>query len=123
MRMVQDHVAGDAGGMIYLFLLIAIVGEVVGTSALKASDGFTRPAASAVTIVGYGFAFYFLSLTLATVPVGIVYALWSGLGIVLVALVGLVWFGQMPDRAAIVGLALIVAGVTTIGLFSSSGGH
>ena len=109
--------------MVYVYLLLAIVSEVIGTSALKASQSFTRLGPSAVTVIGYGLAFYFLSLTLATIPVGVAYAIWSGVGIVLIALVGLFWFGQTLDAPAVLGLGLIVAGVATINLFSNSVGH
>jgi len=109
--------------MIYLYLLIAIVCEVIGTSALKASEGFTKLGPSLVTAAGYGLAFYFLSLTLATIPVGVAYAVWSGVGVVLVALVGFLWFGQTLDAPALIGLALILAGVLTINLLSNSVSH
>jgi len=109
--------------MVYVYLLIAIVSEVIGTSALKASDGFTRLWPSALTLAGYGLAFYFLSLTLAVIPVGIAYAVWSGVGIVLIALVGVLWFGQALDLPALIGLGLILAGVLTINLFSGSVTH
>jgi len=109
--------------MVYLYLLVAIVCEVIGTSALKASEGFTRLGPSLVTAAGYGLAFYFLSLTLASIPVGVAYAVWSGVGVVLIALVGFLWFGQTLDAPALIGLALIIAGVLTINLFSSSISH
>ena len=109
--------------MVYLYLLVAIVCEVIGTSALKASEGFTKLGPSLVTAVGYGLAFYFLSLTLAAIPVGVAYAVWSGVGVVLIALVGFLWFGQTLDAPALIGLALILAGVLTINLFSSSISH
>ncbi len=109
--------------MVYLYLLIAIVSEVAGTSALKASDGFTRLGPSLITLVGYALAFYFLSLTLSAIPVGLAYAVWSGVGIVLIALIGVLWFGQTLDAAALIGLALILAGVLTINLFSASVTH
>lgn len=109
--------------MTYLYLIVAIVLEVVGTSALQASEQFTRPKPLILTAVGYAASFYFLSLALRTLPVGIAYAIWSGLGIVLIALVGLVWFGQKLDAPAVAGLALIVAGVGVINLFSSSVSH
>lgn len=107
----------------YLYLLIAIVGEVIGTSALKASEGFTRPLPSLVTAVGYGVAFYCLSLTLRTIPVGIAYAIWSGIGIVLISLVGLLAFRQTLDAPALVGIGLILAGVVVLNVFSSSVPH
>lgn len=107
----------------YLYLLIAIVGEVIATSALKASEGFTRPLPSLVTAVGYGIAFYCLSLTLRTIPVGIAYAIWSGIGIVLISLVGFLAFRQGLDAPALVGIGLILAGVVVINVFSSSVPH
>ncbi|ALA17403.1 MULTISPECIES: multidrug efflux SMR transporter [Chelatococcus] len=107
----------------YLYLLIAIVGEVIATSALKASEGFTRPLPSLVTAVGYGVAFYCLSLTLRTIPVGIAYAIWSGIGIVLISLVGFFAFRQGLDAPALVGIGLILAGVVVINVFSSSVPH
>ncbi len=109
--------------MTYLYLLIAIACEVVATSALKASNGITVLVPSLVTLAGYCVAFYFLSLTLRTIPVGIVYAIWSGLGIVLIAAVGAVWFRQRLDAPALLGLALILAGVVVINVFSKSVSH
>ena len=106
-----------------LYLLIAIVAEVIGTSALKASEGFTRLGPTAVVVVGYGLAFWLLSLTLRTIPVGIAYATWSGLGIVLIAAVGWVAFGQKLDLWAMLGMALIVAGVLIMNLLSTSAAH
>ncbi len=107
----------------YLYLAIAIVAEVVGTSALKASHEFTEPLPSVLVVVGYSIAFYFLSLVLKTIPVGIAYAIWSGLGIVLIATVGFVYFGQKLDLPAILGMGLIVAGVVTMNVFSNSISH
>ena len=107
----------------YIYLLIAIVAEVVGTSALKASEGFTRLGPTAIVVVGYGLAFWLLSLTLRTIPVGIAYATWSGLGIVLIAAVGWVAFGQKLDLWAMLGMALIVAGVLIMNLLSTSAAH
>jgi len=104
----------------YLYLLTAIVFETIGTSALQASEQFTRPKPVLLTIVCYAATFYFLSLSLRTMPVGIAYAIWSGLGIVLIALIGLAWFGQKLDLPALIGLALIIAGVIVINLFSSA---
>ena len=104
----------------WLFLGIAIVAEVTATSALKASEGFSRLWPSAVVVLGYGVAFYFLSLTLRTMPVGVAYAIWSGLGVVLVALLSWWLFGQKLDLAALLGMGLIVAGVLVMNLFSSS---
>jgi len=107
----------------YLYLFVAIVAEVIATSALKASDGFSRLRPSAVTVVGYGVAFYFLALTLRTMPTGIAYAIWSGVGIVLISAVGWIWFRQALDLPAIVGMGLIVAGVIVVNLFSKSVAH
>ncbi len=109
--------------MNYLYLTIAVVTEVVATSALAASHGFTKLVPSLVTVVGYGVAFYFLLLPLRTIPVGIVYAIWSGLGIVLIAAVGAVWFRQPLDLAAVIGLGLILAGVVVVNLFSRTVSH
>jgi small multidrug resistance pump len=106
--------------MNWFYLAIAIVSEVLATSALKASEGFTRLYPSLVVVVGYGLAFYFLSLTLRTIPVGIAYAVWSGVGIVLISLAGWVIYDQRLDAAAILGLVLIVAGVFVLKLFSGS---
>lgn len=107
----------------WLFLAVAIVGEVVATSALKSSDGFTKLAPSAVVVVGYGVAFYFLSLALKSIPVGIAYAVWAGLGIVLVA--GIAWLlhGQKLDAWASVGIGLIVSGVAVLNLLSKVSAH
>ena len=102
----------------WLFLGIAIVAEVTATSALKASEGFSRLWPSAVVVLGYGVAFYFLSLTLRTVPVGVAYAIWSGAGIVLIGLIGWLALKQPLDQPAMLGMGLIIAGVAVIQLFS-----
>ncbi|CAM4139192.1 DMT family transporter [Kerstersia similis] len=107
----------------YCYLLIAIVAEVIATSTLKLSQSFTRPWPSLVTILGYGIAFYCLSLTLRTMPTGIAYAIWSGLGIVLISLVSWLFFKQSLDLPAVLGLALIIAGVLVINVFSKSIAH
>ncbi|HEX3378414.1 MAG TPA: multidrug efflux SMR transporter [Paraburkholderia sp.] len=107
----------------YALLAIAIVAEVIATSALRASDGFSRWLPSIVVVLGYGIAFYCLSLTLRSIPVGIVYAIWSGAGIVLITLVALVLYRQVPDVPAIIGLGLIVAGVAVLNLFSKMQAH
>jgi small multidrug resistance pump len=107
----------------YLLLAAAIVAEVAATTALARSDGFTRLAPSLVVVVGYGAAFYLLSLVLKTMPTGVVYGLWSGLGIVLITLVAWIWGRQPLDIPAVAGLVLIAAGVMTIQLFSKAGGH
>ena len=105
----------------YTYLGIAIVAEVVATSALKASEGFTRPMPSLITAVGYALAFYCLSHTLKSIPTGVAYALWSGVGIVLISAVG--WLGQRLDAPALLGLGLIIAGVVVINVFSKSITH
>lgn len=107
----------------YLYLLTAVAFETIGTSALQASEQFTKPKPLMLTAACYAASFYFLSLTLRAMPVGVAYALWSGLGIVLIALIGLVWFGQRLDLPALIGLALIIAGVVTINLFSKTIAH
>ena len=109
--------------MHWFYLLIAIFAEVVGTSALKASAGMTKLAPAAVVLLGYGAAFYFLSLTLAHIPVGVAYAIWSGVGIVLISLIGWRFFDQTLDAPAILGMGLIVLGVAVINLFSKSAAH
>lgn len=107
----------------YLLLAAAIVAEVAATTALARSAGFTRLGPSVVVVVGYGAAFYLLSLVLQFMPTGVVYGLWSGLGIVLITLVAWIWGRQPLDLPAVVGLALIAAGVVVINLFSQAGGH
>ena len=109
--------------MHYLFLVIAICGEIVGTSALKASEGFTKVGPSLLAVLGYVVAFYFLSRVLQVVPIGVAYAIWSGLGIALLTVIGYFLFDQTLDFAAILGLGLIVAGVVVLQVFSSSAGH
>ncbi|PDT42215.1 MULTISPECIES: SMR family transporter [Sinorhizobium] len=109
--------------MLYTVLVIAIVFEVLGTSAMQAAQHFTRLAPTVLMVVCYAVAFFFLSYTLRYIPVGIAYALWSGLGIVLISAVGYITFGQKLDLAAILGLALIIAGVLVLNLFSKSTFH
>jgi len=109
--------------MTFVYLVLAIMAEVIATSALKASMGFTRPLPSVVVVVGYGLAFYLLSLVLRTLPVGVAYAIWAGLGIVLVTLVGIVVFGEKPDLPAVLGISLIVAGVVLLQVFSKMSVH
>lgn len=106
-----------------LFLLIAVIFEVIATSALKEANGFTRLWPSLVTIAGYAFAFYFLSLTLRVMPIGVVYALWSGAGIVLISAIGWLWYRQSLDGPAILGILLILAGVLIVNLFSKTVAH
>lgn len=120
------RVSSQADGptiMNYFYLLLAIVCEVIATSALKASEHFTRPGPSLLVVVGYGCAFFLLTLVLRTIPVGITYAIWSGLGIVLVTLVAAYQYRQIPDWPAIGGMTLIVVGVVVTNLFSKTVGH
>jgi len=107
----------------YLYLFIAIIAEVTATSALKASEEFTKLYPSLIVVVGYGVAFYFMTLVLRVIPIGITYAVWSGLGIVLVTIVGIFLYKQIPDIPAIIGMGLIVSGVVVINVFSKSIGH
>ncbi len=104
----------------WIYLAIAIVAEVIGTSLLKLSDGFTRTAPSIGVVLCYVVAFYMLSLTLRTVPVGVAYAIWAGAGVALITLVGLIAFKQTLDLPAIIGISMIVGGVLVINLFSDS---
>ena len=106
--------------MAYIYLALAILAEVVATSAVKASDGFTRLVPSLIVIVGYGLTLFFFSLTVKDIPVGVAYAFWSGLGVVLITITAALIYKQVPDFAAIVGMMLIIAGVATIQLFSKS---
>nr|WP_319542613.1 multidrug efflux SMR transporter [uncultured Pseudodesulfovibrio sp.] len=109
--------------MDYFYLAFAIVCEVVGTTAMQASNGFTRIGPSTVVVVGYGLAFYFLSLVLKTIPMGVAYAIWAGLGIVLIGISGVIFFKQSLDIPAMLGMGLIVAGVAVINIFSKAVGH
>lgn len=109
--------------MAYLYLALAIIAEVVATSSLKASQEFTRLWPSVVVVVGYGLAFYTLTLALRSLPVGIAYAFWAGLGIVLVTLIGFLVYGERPDLPAVLGLTMIVGGVVVIQAFSSVSVH
>lgn len=105
----------------WLFLGAAILCEIVATSALKAAQGFTRPVPTLIVTIGYAAAFYCLSLALRTIPMGVAYAIWSGIGIVVISLVGLLVYRQALDAAALAGIGLIVAGTLVINLFSHSG--
>jgi len=107
----------------YLYLAIAIVAEVIATTSLKAVSGFSRPLPLVLVICGYGIAFWMMVLVMRTLPVGITYAIWSGLGIVLISLAGWLVYGQRLDGPAVLGIALIIAGVLVIQLFSRSVGH
>ncbi|ADJ29291.1 DMT family transporter [Nitrosococcus watsonii] len=106
--------------MQWVFLSLAILAEVIATSSLKAAAGFTRPGPSLAVILGYGAAFYFLSLTLRTLPVGVAYAVWSGVGVALITLIAWLFYGQSLDAPALLGLALIMAGVVVLNVFSKS---
>jgi multidrug transporter EmrE-like cation transporter len=106
-----------------VFLAIAIVGEVIATSFLRASQGFTQPIPTAVVVIGYGVTFYFFSLALQTIPVGVAYAIWSGVGIVLVSIIAFIVYKQVLDAPALIGMGLILAGVLVINLFSHSAMH
>ena len=107
----------------YLYLAIAIVAEVIATSALKASAEFTKLGPSLIVIIGYAFSFYLMTLVLRTIPIGITYAVWSGVGIVLVSVVGVFLYKQTLDLPAILGISMIVAGVIVIHVFSKSFNH
>ncbi len=110
--------------MQWIFLFIAIMGEVIATSALKASEGFTKIIPSIVVIIGYGIAFFFLSLTLKeNINIGIVYAIWSGIGIALISIIGYLFYRQTLDIPAILGIALIIVGIIIINLLSKSSPH
>jgi len=106
--------------MHWLFLFIAIMAEIIGTTALKMSDGFTRILPAAVTGVSYMIAFYFLALTLKTLSVGVAYAIWSGIGVAAIALIGFWFFKQPLDVAGVIGISLIIAGVIVLNVFSST---
>lgn len=106
--------------MKWIYLLIAIIGEMIATSFLKESTGFTKLVPSVITVLGYGVTFYFLSLALKQIPIGVAYALWAGVGILLVALVGYFRFHQKLDTPAVMGMALIVLGVVIMQAFSKT---
>jgi small multidrug resistance pump len=106
--------------MKWVYLLIAIVTEVIATTALKSSDGFSRLWPSVIVVAGYALSFYFFAFTLKVIPTGIAYAIWSGIGMVLIAIIGWLYHHQKLDFAAVIGMALIVAGVLVIHLFSKS---
>ncbi|ANF83352.1 transporter (plasmid) [Acinetobacter sp. NCu2D-2] len=106
--------------MSFIYLAIAIVAEVIATSALKASEGFSMLWPSVITIIGYAIALFFLSLTLKTIPMGIAYAIWSGAGIILISAVGLIVYKQQLDLAALIGLSFMIIGIVVINVFSKS---
>lgn len=107
----------------FVFLFCAIACELVGTTFLKKSEGFSKAIPTLITVIAMVSAFYFLSLAIRTVPVGIAYAIWSGVGIVFITIIGAVLFKQIPDTPAIIGLTLIVLGVIVINVFSKVAGH
>ena len=109
--------------MAWLYLFISIVAEVIATSMLKLSNEFTRLGPSIIVVLGYATAFYFLSLTLRTIPIGVAYAMWSGVGIFLVTIIAWIFYQQKLDWAAILGIGLIVSGVVVMNVFSSSSAH
>lgn len=109
--------------MAYWYLAIAIIAEVIATNALKASNEFTEAVPSTIVVVGYGASFYFLSIVLKSIPLGVTYAIWSGMGIVLVAIAAAILFKQVPDVPAIIGMVLIVSGVVVINVFSETVSH
>ena len=109
--------------MNYVYLILAIIAEVIGTTFMKQSEGFTKLVPGLVTAVAYVVAFYFLSLTLKTIPTGIAYAIWSGVGIVLIAAIAWVFQGQQLDAPAMLGMGLIVAGVVVMNVFSKVSAH
>ncbi|MBI9088322.1 MAG: multidrug efflux SMR transporter [Desulfobacterium sp.] len=109
--------------MAYFYLMLAIISEVIATSALKASAEFTKLVPVLIVLLGYGISFYCMALVLRTIPLGITYAIWSGLGIVIIAVIGVVFFKESLDLPAMVGMGLIIAGVVVVNLFSKTTGH
>ena len=107
----------------YVYLVFAVIAETIGTTALQASQQFTRLGPSILVVIGYGLAFYLMALTLRHMPVGIVYAIWSGLGIFFIAVIGWLVFGQKLDLPAVLGLGFIMAGILIIHLFSKTSAH
>ena len=121
-QLIWAHMAkGDS--VAYIYLAIAIIAEVTATSALKASAEFTKIMPSLIVVIWYGIAFYFFTLVLKTMPVGITYAVWASLGIVLIVIVGAVIYKEIPDLPAVVGISFIVAGVVIINVFSKTINH
>ncbi len=109
--------------MNWIYLLTAILGEVIATTAMKISEGFSKPIPSIVTIIGYAIAFYFLSLALKSIPMSVAYAIWAGVGIVAISLIGYFYFKQSFDIAGIIGITLILTGVVILNLFSKMATH
>ena len=108
---------------IAIIFFFAVLSEVIATTALKLSEGFTKLTPSIVVVVGYGFSFYLLSLSLKVLPIGVAYALWSGIGIILTVIAGIVLWRESMDLARALGIALIMAGILIINLFSKSAAH
>ena len=109
--------------MAYFYLAIAIITETIATSTIKATEEFTKLYPSLIVIIGYGISFYFMALTMKFLPVSITYAIWSGVGITLIALIAALQYGEIPDFPAIIGMSLIIAGILVIHLYSDSGQH
>ena len=109
--------------MAYVYLIAAIIAEVIGTSALKASEEFTRIVPSLIVVLSYGVTFYLLTLVLRTIPVGVTYAIWSGFGIILVTLVSMVLYKETPDFPSVLGMGLIILGAIIINVFSTTAGR
>jgi small multidrug resistance pump len=107
----------------YIFLIFAIIAETIGTTALQASQQFTRLWPSVIVVIAYGVSFYLLALALRYMPVGVVYAMWSGLGIVMIAAIGYLVFGQRLDLPAVIGIGMILCGILVIHLFSQTAPH
>lgn len=109
--------------MAYFYLALAIIVEVIATSTLKATEEFTKLIPSTIVLIGYGISFYLMSLVLRAIPIGVTYAVWSGVGIVLIAIAGALFYKEIPDTPAIIGMGLITAGVIVIHLFSKTVTH
>ncbi len=117
------HKPVKLGTMSYFYLALAIIAEVIATSSLRATEEFSKPVPTFIMVIGYALAFYFMTLALRTIPLGITYAVWSGLGIVLISIIGVMFYGERLDLAATIGMGLIVAGVLVIHLFSKAVRH
>lgn len=109
--------------MAYFYLALAIIAEVIATGSLKATEEFTKPVPTLIMVTGYGLAFYFMTLALRTLPLGVTYAIWSGLGIVLISILGVLLYDEKLDMAATIGMGLIITGVMIIHLFSKMVHH
>ena len=107
----------------FIVLFFAILSEVIATSALKFSEGFSKPVPSVIVIVGYGFSFYLLSIALKTMPIGVAYAIWSGVGLILIVIAGIILWRETLDWVKVTGIVLILAGIVLINVFSSSPAH